>query len=185
MVLSDSSTQNPTKTRLPWGVLAIWIILHVIAFPVGTALRGSDPNSLVGNALFGLTFGAVQAIVLVITARMTLATASIWSAASSLCFTIGTRLASRVSLTFTSETALVALIYGFVVGTLIGSLQVILLRPHTPRFLLWWAVSTIAWMAGESVAFGTQFVNEGIPFVGLAIGVVSGLGLYILPVSKR
>ena len=46
------------------------------------------------------------------------------------------------------------------------------------KYLLWWvAVSVLAWVLGEGIAFASHFSQSTVPFVGLVISGLTGFEL--------
>ncbi|MEP6987434.1 MAG: hypothetical protein ABI970_17650 [Chloroflexota bacterium] len=183
--------QSPLPERR-WFVV-LWIIANIIGFLIGSVLgatndglvsrlmSGSIAPRIIGDLLFGASFGVAQWLVLGRFFPQSRPGLIWWIPACMLGFMIGARLGARFAPLVSEDTFLVGIAFGALMGLSLSTVQCITLwlsgTLKTVRPLLWILVSIVAWIIGESIAFHFEFVLLGVPIVALAIALVSGIAL--------
>lgn len=168
-----------------------WLTFNPIGFTLGS-LHGATNGGFVttvipglvglvlGDILFGAMFGFAQYLVF---RRTGFLPASLWwIAANSIGFTLGARLGSLLTFRIVQDWMLAGIVFGIFMGTSVGlATAFVLFRKFSPASLLTWLGTCIpAWIAGESIAFASDFALVTVPLVALAIAGVTGLGLIYL-----
>jgi hypothetical protein len=173
----------PSKTR--WLSWLLWTTVNAFAFPLANTLAGDHviPPGIAGDLIYGLIFGALQTSVLYVLLHAHRRILFGWLFASSIGFAAGIFLAIRVSLALTNNQILLPIVFGIIVGAVLGIAQWLILRltTNSTNAALWWIpVSMLAWVVGESIAFHSGFVAVFVVLVGAGIGAVTGVALIFL-----
>lgn len=162
-----------------------WLLANMAALLVGSLLGATDGglvHGIPGDLLLGGSVGAAQWWVL----RRHLGDRPglwWWLPATALGYAAGVVLGRRFAHMIATEHLLVGFVFGVFVGTLLGLGQAAALRRfHQNNWtaIRWFVTTLAAWVAAEVTAFIFYFRLEGVPFVGLAVGLVSGLALLAL-----
>ena len=173
-----------------------WILVNPIGFMIGSIL-GASSNGLVpflipgmiglllGDLVFGATFGLAQWLVLRRT--RSLAVSTWWIVASSVGFMLGARSGTLLTHQLTNEWMQPSVIFGIFIGGSIGLATVWPLSQIIawPRLLGWLVVSLPAWVLGEGIAFSADFAHAAVPLVALAISCITGLELLRLQIKTN
>ena len=172
-----------------------WIAINLIAFVCGSAL-GATSTGLVpylipgymglvlGDLLCGAVIGYCQWLVL--KRARGFVVSPWWIAVSSVGFLIGARAGALLTYRIAGGWLLPSIVFGVFMGGSIGFTTAWVLR-HTVDFRhlpVWVAVSLVAWILGEGIAFSSGFAQAAVPQVALAIAGVTGLGLTWIRASK-
>lgn len=168
-----------------------WLIFNPIGFTLGS-LHGATNGGFVtmvipglvglvlGDLIFGAMFGFVQYLVF----RRTgfLPASPWWIIASSIGFTLGARTGSLLTFRIVQDWMLAGVVFGIFMGTSLGlTTAFVLFRQFSPiQLLIWLGTCILAWIAGESIAFASDFSLLTVPLVALAIAGITGLGLMYL-----
>lgn len=136
---------------------------------------------IAGDLVFGACIGLAQWLVL--RALHWRGLSAWWIALTAVGFLVGARLGPIVSFRLASETAALAVVFGIVMGGAQGVATWWLVRRLTARSVIWILVMTVAWIAGELIAFHLDFSHWGVPMVGAAIAAVTGVYLFALAQS--
>jgi hypothetical protein len=165
--------------------------LNVIGFSLGS-LHGATTDGfiptiipgmlglVIGDLVFGGMIGFVQYIALIRTRFLPVTSA--WILATSLGFTLGARSGALLTFRITHDWTPAGILFGVFMGASIGLVTAFVLfrKFSLPHLLIWLATCTLAWIAGESVAFAAYFSLRTVPLVALAIAIITGLGLLLL-----
>jgi hypothetical protein len=167
-----------------------WLLANAIGFIAGSYLGATNnglipvaisgyPGLILGDLIFGATFGLAQWLVFRLTGFMRIS--SWWIGLTSLGFMLGARSGSLLTYRVIDLHALLqpSLVFGIFMGGSIGLTTVLVLhRIIAWKYLVWWlSVSALAWVLGESIAFDSNFLHETVPQVALTISSVTGLEL--------
>ena len=172
-----------------------WIIINPIGFLIGSVL-GASSNGLVpilipgmiglllGDLVFGATFGLVQWLVLRRTHSLAVSTQ--WIVASSVGFMLGARSGSLLTHHLANDWLPASVVFGLFMGGSVGLATILPLSQIIawPRLFGWFAVSLPAWVLGEGIAFAADFAHATVPLVALAISCLTGLELLRLQARK-
>jgi hypothetical protein len=166
------------------GRYILWLFAHLLGFPLGEMIGGREGvPGILGDLFYGLSFGLPQTLVLLSCRKILRSWLYLWPVVSALGFTLGVRVGAKISFLFSSETTELSIIFGIIVGTCVGLLQLPVILRFGRQGLIWLPVSILAWISGEFLAFQTHFQAEAVPLVGMVIGTINGLALTWL-VSK-
>lgn len=159
-----------------------WCLANIVGLMVGSLLGATDGGvvrGVAGDVLLGASVGVAQWGVL---RRHMGAVPGLWwwLPGTALGYAAGVVLGRRFASVFSVEHLLIGFVFGVIVGVCTGLGQAAALRRFYPRNRIaihWFMVSLIAWIAGEMVAFMFYFRLEGVPFVGLAVALVTGVAV--------
>ncbi|MCB9453950.1 MAG: hypothetical protein H6672_21160 [Anaerolineaceae bacterium] len=162
-----------------------WILANVAGLLIGSVLGATDGglvHGIVGDLLLGASIGVCQwwALRRYLDHRPGLGW---WPFVTTFGYTAGVVLGRRFASTITTEHLLLGLVFGVFVGVPLGLAQAIAVRRLSGgqrAALVWFLAALAAWIAGELVAFLFYFRLEGVPFVGLAVALLSGLALPLM-----
>lgn len=173
-----------------------WFILNLIGFTLGS-LHGATDNGLIpsivpgiiGLILGDLFFGAMVGFAQYLAFRRTkfLPIPVAWVVTTSLGFTLGARAGALLTYRLTSDLTTAGIIFGVFMGGGIGLITAsVLFNRFAPKpMAVWLTTTTLAWIAGESIAFASNFSFATVPLVAVAIAGITGLGLvYLQPVLR-
>lgn len=165
-----------------------WVTTHLIGFMgghyLGATSAGLIPAVLPGNMglvigdlIYGATIGFFQWLVL--KNNKGLIVSIWWSALVGVGFMLGARVGALLTYRIVSEWFLAGIVFGCFMGGSIGLATALGFRNTIPffRLLVWVAISVFAWIAGESIAFASNFSQTTVPWVALAIGGITGVGV--------
>lgn len=165
-----------------------WIITNVIGFMGGHYLgatgAGFIPGVLPGNTglvigdlIYGATIGFFQWLVL--KNHKGLVVSIWWFALVGVGFMLGARVGALLTYRIVNEWILAGIVFGCFMGGSIGLATALGFRNTIPvvRLLIWTATSVFAWVVGESIAFASNFSHTTVPWVALAIGGITGVGV--------
>lgn len=163
-----------------------WILANIVGLLVGSLLGATDGGvikGVAGDLLLGASVGVAQLWVL----RRHLGSLPglwWWLPATAFGYAAGVVLGRRFSPMMTTDHLVLGFVFGVVVGAFTGAGQAIairFIRGRSEMAINWFMVTLMAWIAGEMVAFIFYFRLEGVPLVGLAVALISGL---MLPALK-
>jgi hypothetical protein len=159
-----------------------WILANVVGLLVGSLLGATDGGAIkgvAGDLLLGASVGVAQWWVL----RRHLGGLPglwWWLPATAFGYAAGVVLGRRFSPMMTTDHLVLGFVFGVFVGTFTGAAQAIAIRfiqGRSEMAINWFMITLTAWIAGEVVAFVFYFRLEGVPLVGLAVALISGLML--------
>jgi hypothetical protein len=168
-----------------------WLALNPIGFVLGS-LHGATSTGFVpmaipgmvglvlGDLIFGGAVGFAQYLVFNRT-RFLPATIG-WILTHSLGFTLGARSGALFTFRITQDWNMAGVVFGVFMGASIALVTTFaLFRKFSPVQLLIWLVTCIlAWVAGESIAFASNFSPLTVPLVALVIAAISGTGILFM-----
>lgn len=172
-----------------------WMILNPIGFTLGS-LHGATTDGFlptfipgyIGLVLGDLVFGGMIGFVQYLAIRRTkfLPASTGWIIANSIGFTLGARTGALLTFRIAEDWVLAGITFGVFMGAGIGLVtSLVLFRNIAPKPLLTWlAISILAWVMGESIAFAAHFSMAAVPLVALAIAGITGLGLIYLQSNR-
>lgn len=157
-----------------------WLSANAVGFLIGSLIGATDNglvSGIVGDLLFGVCFGVAQVVVLKRYLNLSLWQQLGWVVACAIGFTLGARLGARYSYAFASERVAIGTVFGLIMGVCVGVTQaaVVGFSWKMPHAYLWVAVSIVAWVIGEALAFRVSFSHAFVPLVGILIGGVQGV----------
>lgn len=165
-----------------------WIISNLIGFITGSTLGATgvgllpalvpgDLGLVVGDLVYGSMIGFFQWLVL--RNHKGLAVSIWWLVLVGVGFTVGARFGALLTHRIVSEWFLAGIVFGCFMGGSIGLTTALGFRNSLSfsRFSVWLITSVLAWVAGESIAFASNFSQAAVPWVAVAIGGITGLGL--------
>ena len=194
---SANSGQSLTGTPLAvsekrWFIF-LWVFANIIGFLIGNTLGATNDGlvshlmsgrilpHIVGDWIFGASFGVAQWLVLRRFFPQSRSSLKWWILACMVGFMVGARLGARFAPMVSDDTVLVGIAFGALMGLSLSVAQCAALwlsgTLKTGRSLLWILVSIVAWIIGESIAFHFGFVLFAVPIEALAIALVSGIAL--------
>ncbi|GAB4458526.1 MAG: hypothetical protein Kow0070_12330 [Anaerolineales bacterium] len=168
-----------------------WLALNFLGFVLGS-LHGATTTGfvpmvipgmaglLLGDLIFGGMVGFSQYLVFART-RFLPATLG-WILTHSLGFTLGARTGALLTFRITQNWTLAGVVFGVIMGTSIALLTAFaLFKKVSPvQMIIWLMTCILAWVAGESIAFASNFSLFTVPLVALAIAAITALGLSLL-----
>jgi hypothetical protein len=120
---------------------------------------------VLGDLIFGAMFGFAQYLAF----RRTgfLPVSLWWITTNSIGFTLGARLGSLLTFRIVQDLMLAGIVFGIFMGTSVGlATAFVLFRKFTPgHFFIWLGTCIPAWIAGESIAFASDFALITVPLV--------------------
>jgi hypothetical protein len=165
-----------------------WIICNLIGFWAGSTLGATGvglipalfPGNfglLVGDLIFGSMIGFFQWLVL--RNHQGLTVSSWWFVLVGVGFTVGARFGALLTHRIVNEWFLAGIVFGCFMGGSIGLTTTLGFREKISwsRFSVWLITSILAWVAGESIAFASNFSAAAVPWVAVAISSINGIGL--------
>ena len=171
----------------------MWIAAHVAGITAGAALGATDHglisqilgtsiiSHILGDLIFGGCIGLVQWFVLYKSFPQKQRHLWLWVPATMAGFAAGARLGARFAPLVGTNVALVGIAFGSVMGLCMGIGQWVVIHKtgifKVGRSGLWIAASVVAWIIGESISFAFQFQLTVVPFIALAIALVTEVGL--------
>ena len=180
--------------------VVLWVLANIIGFLIATVLGATNDGMvsrvmpgrilphILGDLIFGASIGVAQWLVLRRFFPQSRPSLKWWIPACMLGFMIGARLGARFAPMVSDDTFLVGIAFGALMGVSLSSVQCMAMwlsgTLKTTRSAVWIAVSIVAWIIGESIAFHFGFVLFTVPIEALAIALVSGIALlwWIKPV---
>ncbi|MEZ4669343.1 MAG: hypothetical protein R3E39_15670 [Anaerolineae bacterium] len=176
-----------------WRFLLEWVILNIIGYMIGSLLGATDngvlpnllghtlPAKVAGDVAYGAAFGLAQAVVFWRYFPHSRGRLWLWVAASVIGFTLGARFGARFAPIIISVSPWVGILFGVIVGGCLGGVQWGAMRwlgvLKTDNAFWWIPASIVAWVVGETIAFGSNFSQMTVPLVALGIALVTGVSL--------
>ncbi|MEP0805499.1 MAG: hypothetical protein HRF47_08405 [Chloroflexota bacterium] len=168
-----------------------WLALNPVGFIFGS-LHGATSSGfvpmvipgmaglLLGDLIFGAMIGFSQYLVFARTRFLPVTFG--WILTHSLGFTLGARAGALLTFRITQDWTMAGIIFGIFMGTSIAFFTAFtLFRKFSPiQSLTWLATCILAWVAGESIAFASNFSLLTVPLIALTIGSITALGLNLL-----
>lgn len=183
---------NKLKTDQRWFPVP-WALMNVIGLLIGSLLGATDDGLItrllgtgvlvlvLGDLVFGACFGIAQWLVLQHFSPKSRARLLWWIPATMIGFMVGARLGGRFAPLAGDNNVIIGIAFGLLMGVSLGIVQWMAMQYsgmfRTARKGSWIPVSIVAWVLGESIAFQFDFQLIGVPFVALAIALVSGIAL--------
>ena len=179
-----------------------WILANTVGFMAGSYWGATNdglipnavtgyPGLILGDLIFGATFGLAQWLVFRLTRFLDIK--PWWIVLTSVGFMLGARSGSLLTyrLEFLHEWLKPSFIFGIFMGGSIGLTTWFAFHGIIPwKRLLWWLiVSMLAWVLGEGIAFEANFIQDTVPQVAVTISAITGLELlrlrYFTPGQKK
>jgi hypothetical protein len=172
-----------------------WMIYNMIGFWAGSILGATDggliptliPGNLglvVGDLVFGSMIGFFQWLVL--RSYKGLTVSNWWPVLVGVSFTVGARFGALLTFRIVNEWFLAGIVFGCFMGGSIGLATSLgfVEKFVWSRFSAWLITSVLAWVAGESIAFASNFSVAAVPWVAMAISGITGFGLIWMRSSR-
>ena len=136
-----------------------------------------DLGLVVGDLVYGALIGFFQWLVL--RNHKGLTVSIWWVVLAGVGFTAGARFGALLTHRIVSEWFLAGIVFGCFMGGSVGLTTALGLGNSFSffRFSVWLITSILGWVAGESLAFASNFSAAAVPWVAVAIGGITGLGL--------
>lgn len=168
-----------------------WLVANIIGFVIGSQLGATNDGLLValipgragvllGDVVFGAAIGALQRIALQHSRHAALPLA--WIPATAAGFAIGARSGAHLAFELAALSSLpVGVVFGGFMGLSVGAATLVSVSPVRPAHVaIWLGLNTLAWTAGEALAFSLGFTQAGVTLVAVTIASVTWAGLGLI-----
>lgn len=167
---------------------AAWVAANLVGFVAGSWLGATNDGLIpmavpgylglvIGDLIFGSTFGLTQWLVL--RRFWGVSVSALWIVAASFGFTFGARFGALLTYRLAGDWFPPSVVFGIFMGTSFGLATFLPLSQAFAwlNFFRWLAVSILAWVFGEGIAFAAGFAQIVVPVVGIVIGGITGFEL--------